>query len=292
MNFQIFHPPNHLKEFVRCFWMLESSTHSLTPKVYQSMADGFGELIFQFKGGFEGFEKSPVYFRAPKSAVQELILSEDVEMFGARLYPHAIPEILGVPASELCNTAYDVRTLLKHQDSLLAEQVLMTSSIRERIYLVSTFLSRLITQRTADSMSHFVKLIIQRDGQVSIKELLYQSGYSERHFERKFTAAAGFTPKQFSRILRYQSTKRKYARGNYKTLSELAQDSGYFDQSHFIREFKEFSGFDPKRYFNLLNDVSSEEGRIIKNLILAKDQPGFSHTADLQRLPAPERGNA
>jgi AraC-like DNA-binding protein len=199
-------------------------------------------------------------------------------MFGVRLYPHAIPEILGIPASELCNTVNDVRTLLSPQDSLLAEQVLTASSTREKTYFASSFLSRLVTRRISDPMSQFVKLIIQCEGQVSIKDLLYRSGYSERHFERKFTALAGFTPKQFARILRYQSTKRKYVSGNYKTLSELAQDSGYFDQSHFIREFKEFSGFDPKRYFNLINDANSEEGRIIKGLILAKDQPGFSHT--------------
>jgi AraC-like DNA-binding protein len=277
MNFQIFNPPDHLKNFVRCYWMLESSPYSPTPKMYQSMADGFGELIFQYKGGFEGFEKTPIYFRAPKTTVQQLILSDEVEMFGVRLYPHAIPEILRVPANELCNTTCDVRTLLTYRDSQLAEQILATVSIRERIYLVSSFLSRLVTQRTADPMSQFSKLMIQLDGQLSMKDLLYRSGYSERHFERRFTAVAGFTPKHFARILRYQSTKRKYITGNYKTLSELAQDAGYFDQSHFIREFKEFSGFDPKRYFGLLNDVTSEEGRIIKGLVLAKDQPGFSH---------------
>lgn len=282
MKFQIFSPPAHLKDFVRCYWTLESSGDPVPPKYYQSMADGFGELIFQYRGGFAGFEKSPVYFRAPKSIVQQLILSDEVEMFGARLYPHAIPEILRIPANELCNTANDVRALLRPQDSLLAEQVLSASSAREKIYFASSFLSRLITQRISDPMNQFIKLIIQRDGQVSIKDLLYRSGYSERHFERKFTALAGFTPKQFARILRYQSTKRKYVSGNYKTLSELAQDSGYFDQSHFIREFKEFSGFDPKRYFNLINDVNSEEGRIIKGLILAKDQPGFSHTRQHQ----------
>jgi AraC-like DNA-binding protein len=291
MNFQIFKAPDHLKDFVRCFWMLESSPDSVTPKVYQSMADGLGELIFQFKGGFEGFERSPIYFRAPKSNVQELILSDEVEMFGVRLYPHAIPEILGVPANELCNTAHDIRTLLSYQDGVLAEQVFAASSIRERIYLASSFLSRLVIQRTADPISQFIKLIIQHDGQVSLKDLLYRSGYSERHFERKFRTVAGFTPKQFARILRYQSTKRKYVTGNYKTLSELAQDSGYFDQSHFIREFKEFSGFDPKRYFNLINDVNSEEGRIIKGLILAKDEPDFetSHPATGMRMPVRRR---
>jgi AraC-like DNA-binding protein len=278
MNFQIFSPPAHLKDFVRCFWVLESSPDSpMPPKEYQSMADGFGELIFQYKGGFEGFEKSPVYFRAPKTSVQQLILSNEVEMMGVRLYPHTIPEILHIPASELCNAAHDVRHILNAQDSALALQVLTATSTREKIYFVSSLMSRLVTRRKADPMSQFVKLIIQRDGQVSIKDMLTRSGYSERQFERRFTSLSGFTPKQFVRILRYQSTKRKYASGNYKTLAELAQDSGYFDQSHFIREFKEFSGFDPKRYFNLINDTASEEGRIIKNLILAKDQPDFSN---------------
>jgi hypothetical protein len=56
MKFQIFSPPAHLKDFVRCYWTLESSGDSVPPKEYQSMADGFGELIFQYRGGFEGLK--------------------------------------------------------------------------------------------------------------------------------------------------------------------------------------------------------------------------------------------
>jgi len=72
---------------------------------------------------------------------------------------------------------------------------------------------------------------------------------SERQFERQFRKFSGFSPKLFSRIVRFQSALTQYG-NNEKSLTEIALETGYYDQSHFIHDFKEFSGYHPKQYFS------------------------------------------
>ncbi|TXJ23716.1 MAG: AraC family transcriptional regulator [Chitinophagaceae bacterium] len=71
---------------------------------------------------------------------------------------------------------------------------------------------------------------------------------STRQFERNFKEFAGFSPKLYSRIIRFQSAIEQYGQTG-KSLTEIAYDCGYYDQSHFIHDFKEFSGLHPRHYF-------------------------------------------
>jgi methylphosphotriester-DNA--protein-cysteine methyltransferase len=64
-----------------------------------------------------------------------------------------------------------------------------------------------------------------------------------------FKHFSGFSPKLFSRIIRFQSALNHYGKKE-KKLTEIAYDAGYYDQSHFIQDFKEFSGHSPKEYFS------------------------------------------
>ncbi len=70
-----------------------------------------------------------------------------------------------------------------------------------------------------------------------------------RQFERKFKQFSGFSPKLFSRIIRFQSAIKKYD-DKKMPLTEIAYECGYYDQSHFIHDFKEFSGYSPMQYFS------------------------------------------
>ncbi|HTE30190.1 MAG TPA: AraC family transcriptional regulator [Chryseolinea sp.] len=272
MRYQVIKAPDALKEIVRSFWVLESEPTRATLKTYQSMADDSAELILPYGGGFEELSAHKFYLRAQKSIHQPFTLSNSFGMLGVRLYPHAISEILRIPASELCNQTYDANVLFGNKADQIAERVLNTPSAAGKIEIVSEFLIKLSLVRKRDPMGEFIKLIIQHEGQIDLTQLLHRSGYSQRHFERLFMSSTGFSPKRFARIARYHSTKRKYATGLYKNLSTLAQACGYYDQSYFIREFKEFSGWHPSRYFNLIRDSNSEDGRLIKGLIVAKDQ--------------------
>ena len=70
-------------------------------------------------------------------------------------------------------------------------------------------------------------------------------GISERQFERKFLQSIGFTPSFYKRVLRFESALYRIQHGHYTSLADLSYELGYADQSHFNREFKQFSGITP-----------------------------------------------
>jgi len=66
---------------------------------------------------------------------------------------------------------------------------------------------------------------------------------------RGFLTAVGTTPKVFSRISRFLDVCHYLKDYQHRTLTKLCQECGYYDQSHFIREFRVFSGFTPTEFF-------------------------------------------
>lgn len=270
MFHQIFQPPNELKEIVRNFYVLESTPGEVIPKEYQSMADGSPEIIFQYKGGFREYENVHAYLRPQHSTYQRLNLENHMGLFGIRLYPHAIQQLFDVPSFELINKVFDLKELIKEHSYI--ERTIDSNNIENRIQVASLFLQHQSNGKPLDPMHKLVRLVMQSDGKIDLPDMRKFIGLSVRQFERRFRAIAGFTPKHYARMMRFQSTKRRYVSNSFDTLAELAQFCNYSDQSHFIREFKEFAGITPAQYFKLLDKEGDNECQIIKGLIIEKDK--------------------
>ena len=91
--------------------------------------------------------------------------------------------------------------------------------------------------------------IKEKNGCLSVEEIRDIVGYSHRRFSELFKVLVGITPKQYARICRFQHTLGSIWGGNVPDWSSIAIDSGYFDQPHFIHEFKSFSGLSPTEYY-------------------------------------------
>lgn len=73
--------------------------------------------------------------------------------------------------------------------------------------------------------------------------------FSRKQYERMFTENIGLTPKQFMRVVRFQYAIYRRSADKNLTLTSLAYECGYYDQSHMINEFREFSGVAPREFF-------------------------------------------
>jgi transcriptional regulator GlxA family with amidase domain len=78
--------------------------------------------------------------------------------------------------------------------------------------------------------------------------LSQQVNLGRRQLERNFLVATGLTPKLLTRIVRFQNTLNRIENSSDPSLTGIAYASGFYDQSHFIKDFKEFSGFNPREY--------------------------------------------
>lgn len=94
--------------------------------------------------------------------------------------------------------------------------------------------------------------IYETKGTVSIKDISTETGYSECYVRRSFHEMHGISPKTFEKIVRFQNTLDEMAQHKNTAFYKLAQDSGYYDQSHMVKEFKSFMGLTPENYLNYM----------------------------------------
>jgi methylphosphotriester-DNA--protein-cysteine methyltransferase len=125
----------------------------------------------------------------------------------------------------------------------------------ERLCIVSAYLEKRLAAMTISHCGTIasVQHIIARQGLVNIDSLVEKNFLSQRQFERKFKAITGFSAKMFSRIVRFEQFISAHIKSQ-TSFTHLAYQYGYYDQSHLIKDFREFSGQHPKAYFG--DDIS------------------------------------
>ena len=258
MIYQKFLPPPHLQDYVRFFWVLESTSSTQIPYVYRSMADGCLELVFHYKGHFteitNGVSIPQVgsLIHAQSKQFRRFITQEQFGIFGAYIYPYAADRLFGHAPSALSNHMVDLADVLNQAGRDIEEQMMLAQNTEARVQILSDFLTQRAQGRFVIKdvpAVHAIKSIIRQRGVATVKELAEKSYLSVRQFERKFKQFSGFSPKLYTRIIRFQSAMDEYGKAD-KTLTEIAYESGYYDQSHFIHEFKRFSGYHPKTFFS------------------------------------------
>ncbi|WP_438465006.1 helix-turn-helix domain-containing protein [Marinomonas sp. PE14-40] len=93
--------------------------------------------------------------------------------------------------------------------------------------------------------------LFKREQDMPLELLADMSGVSAREIQRKFKQYVGISPKVYQRLMKLNKVKGRLSSGDYESLTQLAIDNGYYDQAHFIREFKYFMKLTPKQYRKL-----------------------------------------
>jgi AraC-like DNA-binding protein len=260
VNYYTIAPSPSLAPFIRCFWVLESDC-SYT---HRSMADGCAEMLFHYDGVFDEIKKNGTTeksfasgLQGPTQQVSRFSTNKGFGMFGVYLYPFAIPQLFHLPASELCNQFPDTVTLLGSLGKELEEKMMLANDNCQRVKIISCFFEKQLCKQQQPHHPLFgaIREVILTNGGRSVENLAARYFLSIRQFERSFKNFAGFSPKLYARIIRFQAACNQYGNDN-KTLTDIAYDCGYYDQSHFINDFKEFSGLHPKQYFSGVTEAT------------------------------------
>jgi transcriptional regulator GlxA family with amidase domain len=93
--------------------------------------------------------------------------------------------------------------------------------------------------------------IVDQAGQVRIDDLAFQAGLSARQLRRLFLDQIGLSPKHFCRVIRFRNSLSRLRQAGRADWAQVAIDSGYYDQAHFINEFRGFSGYTPGEFVTL-----------------------------------------
>jgi AraC-like DNA-binding protein len=164
------------------------------------------------------------------------------------LKPHALQTLMGLNASVLTNSVVD---LSEFSAGSLNMRLMEAHTDEQRVDLITDFLTAKLRQaKSRDCLvEESLRLIHQNSTSMTVKYLLDTFNLSERQFEKRFTQAVGLPPQFYIRVKRFNQAIRLMKTRPFRKLTDVAYAMNYYDQSHFIREIKAFSGITPKNLF-------------------------------------------
>lgn len=257
MNYQVFEPSEELSILVKCYWSLESPKAE-NPEKQTIVPDGCIEMIFHYGDLYRQYTENGDSIVQPRCFVigqltrpLEIEPTGETGIFSARFHPNGFLPFAGMPIKEMENTAVSLEKLFGSDGPEIEEKILNARSTEERIRLIEAFLfARLADAQTIDrTIKSTVETILTGNGKFSVDQLSKQAEISRRQLERRFSSAIGLSPKQLSKTIRLQATLKMLLDKNFTTLTALAYQGEYYDQAHFIKDFKELTGFTPKEFY-------------------------------------------
>lgn len=243
-------PAPILSSIVKHFLILENDQPALLR--HRFSPDGHAGMVFYYRELFTQqalvHPRSFVYGQA--SQFHDLTSVGRIGMLIVVLQPHALHALTQHPAHLLTNRLVPSPDIFGPAAQELEEQILLAADNHSRVLLMEQFLiSRLYNAPAADRITGAaVSLVYRYQGLAPVSLLAQELGITERHLERRFREDIGLSPKQFSRTIRFQYLLKLLQEGTEDNLTQTAYQAGYYDQSHFIREFRMLAGISPKQY--------------------------------------------
>jgi AraC-like DNA-binding protein len=175
---------------------------------------------------------------------------QQASVMGVHFRPGGAFPFLGAAVSELADTHVDLETLWGSAARRLRERLCAAREPAERFRL----LEEALTAHLFNPMEHHyavlfaLNVFVRADSDSSVRDVAKMVGLSKRRFIQVFAREVGLTPKLFCRLRRFQRAFRSLRQARLPDWSRLATECGYCDQSHFIRDFRNFSGLQPTEY--------------------------------------------
>lgn len=243
--------PAELQQYIRHFWVLEGDA-TAPVKSFRTLADGTPGFIFQNKekGILYQFDKqlpaSFLYGQATKAAT--IHIDGQFDTIGIFFQPYGLKAVFGIDAHELTDDCTELNPYFSALGDLLSAVLQREENTEMRIRKLVAFISEQVRQQSRNQDSTIIyaaQQIWKCNGNLDLADLRSNLFLTERSFERKFKQYIGLSPKLFSRIVKFQSSLQSLRTASFDKLSDIAYRHEYADQSHFIRNFKEFAGCSP-----------------------------------------------
>lgn len=256
----IFKPCRALEPYVSCYWLsvftgTESEAQQLKPKPVTLVPDGGSSIIFDINYRQNRHQES-IWGVMDKPMVvynQHSTSKGETMTFGVDFKPGGLYRFLNMPMCEFVNNSPGLEAVSYSIFHELAESMSNAGSIGEQIHRVESFLLVQL-DKINDIQAPVMEALYainSTSGSIRVSELAAGLFISERNLRRLFKVYVGISPKTLCRITRLQSALKHCIEDKQRDFLIAAYDNGYFDQSHFIKDFKEFCGYTPGQYRKL-----------------------------------------
>ena len=257
MNYQTFKPHAHLESLVKCYWTLEVPNQNDSQR-QRIIPDGCIEMIFILGDDIKRYTCEDEFLIQPRELVVGQITEPFyieptgyVNCFAIRFYPYGFANFVHIPIKELSNRETPIQLLFgENPSNELREKIIQATDSQKRIEIVEEFLfDKLHEKTTIDSIvKTTIDTLLLTKGSTPINTVLKDDLSKRRQLERKFIKKIGLSPKQLGKIIRLQTALKILLSQQSESFTKIAYESEYYDQAHFNRDFKEFTGTTPKEF--------------------------------------------
>lgn len=245
-----------LQEFIKYFWAIKSHDetvvhHKLLPVSNIDIILNFSSPIKYIADDNREIIADKVHFNGIRDKYLMMDQRGPLDIIGISFSSTGVYPFLKIPLSEFKNKTIGLDCLMKDFTSRI-EEVRGVDSIKEKIDAIEKELVKMVDtglipkKKTKQILQQFY---INDDGD-RIHEFCRQYGISQRQLERYFSKYIGINPKLYQRLTRFQKTFNTMMQNKDMDFTTLAYENDYYDQNHFIKEFKSFTGATPTGFFH------------------------------------------
>lgn len=244
------YPPSLLlSPFVDQYWEFKGNPESGTH--IHILPDGCTDFIFtlgevaQVAGSSFVMQPYRSFFVGPMTRYSELVTcTPTVHMLGIRFLPCGLFRFMDLPLAELTNQRIDTHDLPDFFPPFFTEELSEQPHFKARIDLIEKWLIKSLahTGQSCGPIHSAVRQINRYHGRLPISTLAANACLCPRHFERRFKHLTGFSPKEYSRIMKFRYAVEKLRHTPSGNLLSTAVDAGYYDAAHLAKEIRTLSG--------------------------------------------------
>ncbi|MGP0066953.1 MAG: DUF6597 domain-containing transcriptional factor [Isosphaeraceae bacterium] len=263
MVFRTYRPRPPLSDFVELFWLYAGYAPSHAHLKERLLPTGTMELVINLREDrvkvydrhdtdrFESFRGSVIC--GAQSEFFVIDTAEQASVIGAHFRPGGAFPFLHLTAGELLNAHAPLESLWGNRAGDLRDRLVEAKTPEARFAILE---QTLLAQADRPLLHHpavafAIEEIRRMPDAWTIAHLADRVGLSHRRFIQAFNEEVGLTPKLFGRIIRFQEVLNRIGAGREIRWANLAASCGYYDQAHFIRDFRAFSGLTPTAYVGL-----------------------------------------
>lgn len=265
MEFKKFLPSATLKPYIRHYYIFKSDTDTVFEDVV--FPSGDMEVIFNLGSGSweylldDGFKKTPKIELWGQITKPLSIRSAGKHvMLGIKFYTHSASYFFNDQMGVFNDNITDLQDVIGRVAQTLHQRLLETDGEQNRIDLLETFLLKRLSTHEKKSfhinkVADILDSILKDASGSNITNIASRHNITTRYLQRLLHQHTGLSPKSYDKINRFQQSLKMISK-NDQPFTSIAYACGYFDQSHFIRDFKSFTGLTPSSYLDNLTPVN------------------------------------
>jgi AraC-like DNA-binding protein len=264
MNYKVYKPSSDLAAWIECYWIIScpsdyiSREELMIPGGRVELMINLGTPVNFLSSAGKSFEmKNNMYILGQRNTYFKAVHLPGALMWGVRFKPGSFHPFCNGSTSFLLNEVAEAAEIFGTIDTNTCYgRLIAATGDDNKIQIIEAFLKRILHTKAIQDIEFpkMLNLIKTNYRETSLLEFCNDHKLYYKKLERQFLQYAGYTPKEFLNVRRfYRAVEMIYKTSN--NLTDICHQLGYYDQSHFIKNFKSYTSLSPLKFVKGAHEI-------------------------------------